>query len=126
MADEFHDRFRQVVVHARPNVDATDNTTFDGRVFTARQALDRRLVDRIGYLDDALAAAHELAHVEQGRVVLYHRCNDRAHSPYAITPNVPLQNAVIPISVPGLDRSRLPTFLYMWQADPTMEKLGGR
>ena len=126
MADEFHDRFRQVVVHARPNVDASDSTLFDGRVFTARQALDRRLVDRIGYLDDALAAARDLAHVEQGGVVLYHRCNDKAHSPYAITPNVPLQSSVLPISVPGLDRSRLPTFLYMWQADPTMEKLGGR
>jgi protease-4 len=84
------------------------------------------LIDRLGYLDDAIAAARELAHVEQSRVVLYHRCNDRARSPYAITPNVPLQNTMLPISVPGLDRSRLPTFLYMWQADPTMEKLSGR
>jgi protease-4 len=126
MADEYHDRFRQIVLHARPRLDASDGTLFDGRVFTARQALDRRLVDRIGYLDDALAVARELAHVEQGRVVLYHRCNDKARSPYAITPNVPLQNAMLPLSVPGLDRGRLPTFLYMWQADPTMEKLGGR
>lgn len=126
MADEFHSRFREVVSQARPGLDAADATLFDGRVFTANQALQRQLVDRIGYLDDALAAARELAHVEQGRVVLYHRCNDRAHSAYAITPNVPLQNTVLPISVPGLDRSRLPTFLYMWQPDPTMEKLGGR
>lgn len=126
MADEFHQRFRQVVQQARPGVDAADATTFDGRVFTARQALERRLIDRIGYLDDAVALARELAGVESGRVVLYHRCNDRAHSPYAITPNVPLQNTVLPISVPGLDRSRLPTFLYLWQPDPTLEKLGGR
>jgi protease IV len=126
MADEFHQRFRQIVEHARPNVDAADGTTFDGRVFTAPQALHRHLIDRIGYLDDAIAVARELAHVEQSRVVLYHRGNDRAHSPYAITPNVPLQNTLLPISVPGLDRSRLPTFLYMWQSDPTLEKLGGR
>jgi len=125
MADEFHQRFRQVVAQARPGVEA-DGELFDGRVFTAQQALQHRLIDRIGYLDDALAAARELAHVEQGRVVLYHRCNDRAHSAYAITPNVPLQNTVLPISVPGLDRSRLPTFLYLWQPDPTLEKLGGR
>jgi len=102
MADEFHQRFRQVVEHARPNVDATDVTLFDGRVFTAPQALHRRLIDRIGYLDDALATARELAHVEQSRVVLYHRCNVREHSPYDITPNVPLQNTLLPISVPGL------------------------
>ncbi len=126
MADEFHQRFRQIVQAARPNVDATDGTLFDGRVFTAPQALARRLIDRIGYLDDAIATVRELAHVEQSRVVLYHRCNDPAHSPYSITPNVPLQNTLLPISVPGLDRSRLPTFLYMWQSDPTMEKMGGR
>jgi protease-4 len=126
MADEFHNRFRQVVLHARPHVDASDATNFDGRVFTASQALQRHLIDRIGYLDDAIAAARELAGVESARIVLYHRCNDRAHSPYAISPNVPLQNTLIPMSVPGLDRSRLPTFLYLWQADPTLEKLSGR
>lgn len=126
MADEFHQRFRQMVVQARPGIDADKAELFDGRVFTANQALQHRLIDRIGYLDDAVAAARELAHIERGRVVLYHRGNDKAHSPYAITPNVPLQNTMLPISVPGLDRSRLPTFLYMWQPDPTLEKLGGR
>jgi hypothetical protein len=64
--------------------------------------------------------------LEPSRVALYHRGNDKAYSPYAITPNVPLQNTMLPISVPGLDRSRLPTFLYMWQPDPTLEKLSGR
>jgi protease-4 len=126
MADEFHQRFRQVVTQARPGIDGSNNDLFDGRVFTAKQALQHRLIDRIGYLDDAIAAARELAHIERGRVVLYHRKNDKAHSPYAITPNVPLQNTMLPISVPGLDRSRLPAFLYLWQADPTLEKMGGR
>ena len=126
MADEFHRRFREVVIHARPAINGTDETLFDGRVFTAHQALEKRLMDRIGYLDDAIQAAREMARVEQSRVVLYHRVNDRAHTAYAITPNVPLQNLILPISVPGLDRSRLPTFLYMWQSDPTLERLGGR
>lgn len=126
MADEFHQRFRQVVTQARPSINVANSELFDGRVFTAQQALQHQLIDRIGYLDDAIAMARELAHVDTGRVVLYHRCNDRAYSAYAVTPNVPLQNTMLPISVPGLDRSRLPTFLYMWQPDPTMEKLGGR
>ncbi|MHB1424432.1 MAG: S49 family peptidase [Gemmataceae bacterium] len=126
MAEEFHQRFRQVVAEARPNIVSKDEELFDGRVLTAQQALQHQLLDRIGYLDDAIAAARELAHVKESRVVLYHRCNDPAHSVYAITPNVPLQNTLLPISVPGLDRSRLPTFLYMWQPDPSLEKLGGR
>ena len=58
--------------------------------------------------------------------MIYHRNSDRGRNAYATTPNVPLQSALLPLSVPGLDRSKLPTFLYLWQADPTLEKLGGR
>jgi protease-4 len=125
MADEFHDRFRQVVRAARPGADASPET-FDGRVFTAGQALERHLIDRVGYLDDAIAAAREAAHQAHARVVLFHRPNDPARTPYAVTPNVPLQSTVLLASVPGLDRSRLPTFLYLWQTDPTAERLSGR
>ena len=53
MADEFHQRFRQLVVQQRPQLAAAPPEVFDGRVFTARQALDLRLVDSIGYLDQA-------------------------------------------------------------------------
>jgi protease-4 len=125
IADEFHARFQRVVEQARPGLDAAP-TTFDGRVFTASQALERRLIDRIGYLDDAIAAARQLAKLDQARVVLFHRRNDPAFSAYAVTPNVPLQSTAFPISVPGLDRSRLPSFLYLWQPEATLEKLGGQ
>jgi protease-4 len=126
MADELGDRFRDVVRQRRPQVDPAVGSTFDGRVFTARQALARRLIDGIGYLEDALAAARELAGQPQAGAVLYHRPNDPARTPYAITPNVPLQSSLFPVSVPGVERSRLPTFLYLWQPDPTLERLSGR
>lgn len=45
----------------------------DGRVFTAQQALDAKLVDAVGYLDDAIAAAKERAGLDKARVVTYHR-----------------------------------------------------
>ncbi len=58
---------------------------------------------------------------------MYHRCNDRARSPYSITPNVPIQGQIMTMNLPGLDRASLPTFLYLWQPEPTMEKkLSGR
>jgi protease-4 len=125
MADELRDRFRDVVRQRRPRTGA-DASTFDGRVFTARQALARGLIDGIGYLEDALATARELAGQPQAGAVLYHRPNDPARTPYAITPNVPLQSALFPVSIPGVERSRLPTFLYLWQPDPTIERLSGR
>jgi protease-4 len=95
-------------------------------VFTADEAVKRRLIDQVGYLDDAISLAGGLAHVQHPRVVLFHRANDQAHSAYAITPNVPIGLGIVPISLPGFDRSRLPGFLYMWQPEPTMEKLAGK
>jgi protease-4 len=126
MADEFHARFRRVVQHARPQVDANQPTTFDGRVFTAQQALARHLIDHIGYLDDAVRLAEEMGQIQGARVVVYHRPNDPARSAYGVTPNIPLQATAIPLSMPGLDRSRLPAFLYMWQPEATLERLGGK
>lgn len=125
MADEFHARFRNVVAGSRP-IAGDPAQVFDGRVFTAEQALQLRLIDSIGYLDDAIAMARSAAGAPQATVVLYHRTADRAYSPYAITPNTPIQTSLFPFSIPGLDRTRLPTFLYLWQPEPTMEKLGGR
>jgi protease-4 len=126
MADEFHRLFTHVVEDARPAADAGLKSNFDGRVFTASQALERKLIDEVGYLDNAVERAKQLACVQSAKVVMYHRCNDRPRSPYAITPNVPLQNSLIPLSLPGFDRSRMPTFLYLWQPEPTMEKMVGR
>jgi protease-4 len=125
MADEFHERFKAVVRQQRPDT-ATRPDSFDGRVFTASQALQRHLIDRVGYLEDALAAAKQLAGQPDARAVVLHRCNDVARTPYATTPNVPLQATLFPASLPGAERSRLPTFLYLWQPDPTLERLGGR
>jgi protease-4 len=126
MANEFHARFIQVVRQARPLLDPAGGTTFDGRVFTASQALERGLIDRIGYLDEAIEAARQMAHADQPRLVLLHRCNDPTRSVYAVTPNTPTTLLSLPFSLPGLDRSRLPTFLYMWQPEPTVERLNGR
>lgn len=125
IADEYHRRFIEAVQSSRPVNDPTE-VIYDGRVFTAPTALAYGLVDRLGYLDDAVNLARELAGRPDASVVMYHRSNDRARTIYAVTPNVPLQTTLFPISVPGLERSKLPTFLYLWQPEPGMERLGGR
>ena len=45
----------------------------DGRILTAKQALDLHLVDEIGYMDDAVKQARSLAGVSGGAVVRYWR-----------------------------------------------------
>ncbi|MGD9634570.1 MAG: S49 family peptidase [Pirellulales bacterium] len=126
MADEFHTRFRNVVLKARQNVDPEQASTFDGRIFTARQALELQLIDRIGYVDDAVEIAQSMAGVSCANVVFYRRRDDPALSQYSITPNTPLQKGIFPINVPGLDRSKLPTFLYLWQMEPSSEVSVGK
>ena len=58
--------------------------------------------------------------------MVLHRRNDGARTPYDVTANVPLQTGLLPLSIPGFERARLPTFLYLWQPEPTIERLSGR
>ncbi len=126
MADQLHARFEYVVRRQRPQLNPAGGTTLDGRILGAGEALELGLIDHIGYLDDAIETARQLAGQPGAGVVLLHRCNDVARTPYATTPNVPLQGTWIPFSVPGADRSRWPTFLYLWQPDPTLVRLSGQ
>jgi protease-4 len=105
--------------------DGESNPLFDGRVWTGSQALAQGLVDANGYLDDAIDTAGRLAGLPiDAPVVLLRRSNDRAMSEFDVTPNMPM-NSLLPISVPGLDRSAMPTFLYLWQPEPKFVTAGG-
>jgi protease-4 len=126
MTDSFRDRFQARIAQRRPGLTAKDRKTLgDGRIVAAPQALALHLVDRLGYVDDAIAEAEQLAGTTGSEVVLFQRSGYPTHSIYAITPNIPLQGELLPFSYPGLDRSKLPTFLYLWQPDPTISRLGG-
>jgi protease IV len=85
----------------------------DGRVYTAQQALAEHLIDRIGYVPDALELARQAAGVTEARVVVYHRPRQYRATYYA--------QSTAP--EPGLEQSlaRLaglvgpgPNFLYLW------------
>lgn len=126
MADEFHGQIIADIKRSRPGV--TSKEAFDGRIFTGTQAKAIGLADQVGDLDDAIALAGGLCGVSNGRpgVVMYRRGNDPARSVYAVTANVPLQGSGLLPNLPGLDRSKMPTFLSVWQPELTMEKLGGK
>jgi protease-4 len=116
MANQFHEEFRDAVIAARSIPQPADKTIFDGRIFTGMQALENGLVDRVGSLEEAVEAA---------RMFMYERKNHPAYSIYATTPRTPLQATISLPTIPGLNRSQLPMFLYMWQPEPTVEGLSG-
>ena len=126
MADAFHQRFIDQVKFARPNVFRGNSTKelFDGRVFTGVDAESIDLVDRVGYLEDAIDRARALAGLSpSGPVVMLRRDNDRAYTELDKTPNEPMTASLLPFKLPGLDRSSMPTFLYLWQADSSLGSL---
>jgi protease-4 len=94
---------------------------FDGRVLTGEQAFSAGLVDQVGYLDDAVEVARQMAGLPLGApVVMLRRDNDRAYTLLDVTPNTPTMSSILPLKIPGLDRSQMPNFLYLWQPEPTM------
>ncbi len=125
LATGFHSRLKQQIHDARPLV-AEEADIFDGRVIAGDQAAAVGLVDRLGYLDDALAEARTLAKLgPESSVVMLRRDNDRAYTQFDVTPNIAQQTAVVPLNVPGLDRSQLPTFLYIWQPETSLTTASG-
>jgi protease-4 len=64
LVDESFGRFKEVVRAGRPKF-REEKTSLDdvatGQIFTADQALDHGLVDRIGFIEEAVARAAELA-----------------------------------------------------------------
>jgi len=124
IADNFHERFLQRVKQTRPRLNP--QAQLDGRVVTGDKAHADGLVDQLGYLDDAVVRARQLANLpEQSPVVMLRRDNDRAYTLMDVTPNTPTTASIFPLKLPGLDRSSLPTFLYMWQPDSSWLSASG-
>jgi protease-4 len=123
IVDDLHDRFRSVVVRGRPGLTESQVAELaDGRIYSASQALERGLVDRIGTLEEAVEALESELGVDRSRVVAYHRPREIRRNLYTRGPvRGPRIEAPVgalwpaPPTAGGLERmlSR-PAFLYLW------------
>jgi protease-4 len=72
LVDSMYDRFLSIVSEARKvPKDILRNSVADGRVVTGRQALEAKLVDQIGYVEDAYAMAKQLGKAPDASIVKY-------------------------------------------------------
>jgi protease-4 len=127
MADSYRQRLQDRVRERRPSITPQDRQSLEnGRIVLASEALSLHLVDRLGYVHDAIAEAERVAGVSGAEVAVYHRVGYPARSLYAIDPVPTPMKEALPFSYPGLDRSKLPAFLYLWQPDPTLPRLGSQ
>jgi len=107
-----YQRFVDVVTQGREGVlsPAEVKKLADGSIFVADQALQVKLVDGIGYLDEAIATVKNLAGIEEAQVVEYRR-------PFSLLGLLSAKGG----AVPKLDRKTLfefgtPQVLYLWNA----------
>ena len=112
--DELQRQFLAKVIAHRKLSPETARKLADGRVYTAGQALAHGLVDKIGYMSDAVATAKQAAGLDEARVIVYHRPRQYRATYYARAEET---------SVGGLDASLAgvasiaasgPRFLYLW------------
>jgi protease-4 len=74
LVNQVHQRFVDVILAGRPALTREDlEELADGRVLSGIEAARRQLVDRVGYLDDALEDAAARAGIESPAVVSYAR-----------------------------------------------------
>jgi protease-4 len=71
MIDAAYQRFVRIVASGRNLPVPTVRALADGKIYTADEALQNKLVSEIGYLDDAILIAQRLAKLETSRVVKY-------------------------------------------------------
>jgi protease-4 len=88
-----------------------------GRIYVGQEALELGLVDRIGYLSDALAAARELAGLpKDAKVVAYRRRKQEHDNLYNIAEamNGSAEMSLIDLNLPKVIPSLGPGFYYLW------------
>ncbi|GJL78354.1 MAG: signal peptide peptidase SppA [Nitrospinaceae bacterium] len=112
--DSFHNRFVAVIAENRPELGLSKiKPLADGRVYNAEQALEAKLIDHIGYLDDSLDLIKKELGLSEVKVVTYLRPGDYKPTLYSSIPASPTLNLLnIDLGL-NLDRTS-PHFMYLW------------
>jgi len=72
--DQLQGRFVEIVSAGRKDLDRPAILKLaDGRIYTAQQALENKLVDRVGYLDDVIEGVKSSLQMSKASVIVYYR-----------------------------------------------------
>ena len=111
--DRFYGRFLDIVM-ARPGNSLTREelrSLADGRIYTADQALAKKLIDRIGYLDDVITLVRKKVRDDDARVVSYHRPGSYKGSIYA---DSAVKGSTLEL-LTGMESFAASGFMYLWR-----------
>jgi protease-4 len=121
--NDFGERFiRLVQKHRKPERQALSEIS-TARVFLAEEALKLGLVDKIGYLSDAVKESKMLAGISKDARVVVYRCNEFPEDNYYNTAGIASEDlniSVINIELPE-SLSLKTGFYYLWPGAIAME-----
>jgi len=112
----YYDRFLKVVVDGRPGFETAEELrpVADGRVYTASQALDLKLVDQVAYLDTVVDDVRRMAGVKHAKVVTYTESRSDEANIYTPQSGPKVKPSGIDLNVPGLVGGMRAGFYYLW------------
>jgi protease IV len=114
LVNQMYEQFLDVIVEGRKIDRDKLRKLADGRVYLGQQALENGLIDKVGYIEDALDLAMKEARIKDAKVLLYTRTrkgelnmysNNLAKGPEIKSPYPDLETI--------LNMSR-PRLMYMW------------
>jgi protease-4 len=114
--DQLYERFLQVIVSGRKNLDPERvRKLADGRIYTAQQALESGLVDQLGYLEEAIALARKEAGLTEAKVITYYRPGTYKENIYSQATGGGNQTLnFINFDLRSLVQDGQPKFMYLW------------
>ncbi|MCI0498534.1 MAG: signal peptide peptidase SppA [Planctomycetales bacterium] len=105
-----YDRFVDLVAKGRKDVLSKEaiRQLADGSIYTAPEALEKKLIDQIGYFDDAVYKAEQMAHISNAHVVTY----EEVFSVWSILGAE--SKSRISLESKILEKLAAPRILYLW------------
>ncbi len=115
LVDNFYSQFVAVVAEGRPSLDEEKvRAIADGRVYTASQALEHGLIDRLGTVRDAVDSAKSKTGCCKVVAVRYHRPTDYVANVHASSPRTPAAMNIVNIDMSKIYDLATPRFMYLW------------
>lgn len=114
MVDEMYTRFLKIISEGRDMEIESVRKLADGRIYTGTQALHNGLVDQLGYIEDAITVAKEMAGLKEAKIIRYKKTFTLAEIFSATMTNLFGHHTIkIDINASPFGED-CPRFMYLW------------
>ncbi|NIT52653.1 MAG: signal peptide peptidase SppA [candidate division Zixibacteria bacterium] len=112
--DTLHERFVATIEEGRKNLSREEiKKLADGRIYTSRQALDLKLIDHIGYIEDVQSIIKKSLGLPTLRLITYHRTGQYKSNVYSMPATPPAVQFNL-VNLNFIPKTPEPNFMYLW------------